>query len=244
MIKGIIFDYGGTIDSRGDHWSHIIIQGWQKAGIDAPLEIFRECYVYAERELARTRHILPQHDFRQLLYIKMQLELQFLAQNFADNPEVKGFDSDKIDYLASSIADYCDSYAKESIEDARPVLEALSAKFPMMLVSNFYGNVDSVLRSYNLRKYFQGVIESAVVGVRKPNPAIFMLGVVALGLNPEEVVVVGDSLRKDILPARSIGCHTVWIKGRGWTADEDAQTDPSEVKNIAEAYQAILTLCN
>lgn len=244
MIKGIIFDYGGTIDSRGDHWSHIILQGWQNAGIDAPLDIFRECYVYAERELARTRHILPQHDFRQLLYIKMQLELQFLAQNFADNHGVRGFDSDKIDFLASSIADYCDSYARECIEDARPVLEALSSKFPMMLVSNFYGNVDSVLRSYDLRKYFQGVIESAVVGVRKPNPAIFMLGVVALGLNPEEVVVVGDSLRKDILPARSIGCPTVWIKGRGWTADEDAQTDPSEVKNIAEAYQVILTLCN
>ncbi|MGN1252333.1 MAG: HAD family hydrolase, partial [Muribaculaceae bacterium] len=82
-------------------------------------------------------------------------------------------------------------------------------------------------------RYFKGVIESAVVGVRKPDPAIFMLGVVALGLKPEEVLVVGDSLRKDILPARSIGCHTAWIKGRGWDAAEDAAADPAQIPGLS-----------
>lgn len=244
MIKGIIFDYGGTIDSRGDHWSWIIRKGWEEAGISAPLDIFRECYVFAERELAKNRHILPQHDFRQLLYIKMQIELGHLADNYAGSPSVSGFDPADIDPLADRIASFCDGYARSCIEAARPVLEELSKRFPMVLVSNFYGNVDSVLRAYDVRRYFQGVIESAVVGVRKPDARIFMLGVVALGLRPGEVVVVGDSLRKDILPARSIGCSTIWIKGRGWTADEDAQTDPSEVKNITEALDAILTLSN
>ncbi len=244
MIKGIIFDYGGTIDSRGNHWSWIIRDGWTDAGISCPLDIFRDCYVYAERELARTRHILPQHDFRQLLFIKMRLELGHLASAYADNPDIKGFFPDGLDLYASRIAGYCDSYAKASIAEARPVLETLSERFPLMLVSNFYGNVDSVLRSYDLRRYFRGVIESAVVGVRKPDPAIFMLGVVAMGLKPENVVVIGDSLRKDILPARSIGCQTVWIKGKGWTEDEDAQSDPAEVKNITKALDAVLTLCN
>ena len=174
----------------------------------------------------------------------MQIELRYLSENYSSFARVEGFDPDNIDALATDIADYCDGYARECIAQARPLLESLSERWPMVLVSNFYGNVDSVLRAYDLRHYFQGVIESAVVGVRKPDPRIFMLGVVALGLEPEEVVVVGDSLRKDILPARSIGCSTVWIKGRGWTADEDAQTDPSEVKNIQEAYNAILTLSN
>lgn len=244
MIKGIIFDYGGTIDSRGNHWSWIIRDGWKNAGIDCPLDIFRECYVHAERELAKTRHILPGDDFHTLLVKKMRIELQYLADNYASRTEVKGFEAAQTEALARGIAQYCDQCARQCIEEARPVLEQLSARFPMMLVSNFYGNVDSVLRAYDMRRYFQGVIESAVVGVRKPDPRIFMLGVVALGLSPDEVVVVGDSLRKDILPARSIGCHTMWIKGHGWTADEDAQTDPAEVKNIAEALNAILTLRN
>ena len=74
-IKGIIFDYGGTIDSHGDHWSEVIYDGYINAGLKIDKVQFRESYVYDERELARTRHILPQHNFYDLLLIKMQLEL-------------------------------------------------------------------------------------------------------------------------------------------------------------------------
>ncbi|MDE6263430.1 MAG: HAD family hydrolase, partial [Muribaculaceae bacterium] len=81
------------------------------------------------------------------------------------------------------------------------------------------------------------IIESAVVGVRKPDPAIFRLGVEAFGLPAEEVLVVGDSLKKDILPAESIGCQTAWIKGKGWTADEDAQTHPSQIPSLRSLLQ-------
>ena len=109
----------------------------------------------------------------------------------------------------------------------------------MMLVSNFYGNVDSVLRAYDLRRYFKGVIESAVVGVRKPNPTLFRLGVDALELEPQQVLVVGDSLRKDILPAESLGCSTLWLKGKGWTAEEDAQTHPGTIRSLAEVPAAL-----
>ena len=108
----------------------------------------------------------------------------------------------------------------------------------MVLVSNFYGNVDEVLRDFDIRRYFVGVIESAVVGVRKPDPRIFQLGVVALGMAPDEVLVVGDSLRKDILPARSLRCHTAWIKGRGWTPDEDTATDPAQIPSLAALLPA------
>ena len=63
MIKGIIFDYGGTIDSRGVHWSEVIWQGYVDAKVDVSKEEFRQSYVMAERELAKVRHILPHHNF-------------------------------------------------------------------------------------------------------------------------------------------------------------------------------------
>lgn len=78
-IKGIIFDYGGTLDTGGDHWSEVIWCAYGKAGVAVNKAEFREAYVYAERELARTRHILPEHDFGDLLLIKMRLELQWLS---------------------------------------------------------------------------------------------------------------------------------------------------------------------
>ncbi|MDE6803133.1 MAG: HAD family hydrolase, partial [Muribaculaceae bacterium] len=62
-IKGLIFDYGGTLDSGGDHWSEVIWSAYQKAGIAVSKPEFRVAYVHAERELARTLHILPHHNF-------------------------------------------------------------------------------------------------------------------------------------------------------------------------------------
>lgn len=233
QIKGIIFDYGGTIDSHGDHWSEVIWDAYRAAGADVTKEDFREAYVYAERELARVRHILPHHTFLDLLNIKMDIETRRLVDNGL-------MDADEARCLAPDIARRCYEAARASVEEARPVLAALAARYPMVLVSNFYGNVEAVLSDFGLRGYFRDIIESAVVGVRKPDPAIFDLGVEALGLKPEEVLVVGDSLRKDILPARSLGCQTAWLKGKGWTPEEDAATDPSMIKSLDEVAAALL----
>lgn len=225
-IKGIIFDYGGTIDSHGDHWSEVIYDGYKAAGVNINRDIFREAYVYAERFLAVNREIIPTDNFKVLMHKKVRIEIENLLNNdkFPDgiNP-LKAIDA---------IAEYCYRSAQKCVNEARETLEALAAKYPMVLVSNFYGNVEEVLRDFGIRNLFKGIIESAVVGVRKPDPRIFMLGVVALGFKPEEVLVVGDSLRKDIFPARSIGCKTAWIKGKGWTKEEDDAQDDAQIPDL------------
>ena len=232
MIKGIIFDYGGTIDSRGVHWSEVIWDGYQASAVPVSKEEFRQSYVMAERELAKVRHILPHHNFYDLLLIKMRIELgdlvarDVLPADFA------------LEENAVAIARYCYDAARGSIEEARPTLEALYARYPMVLVSNFYGNVESVLSDFDVRKYFKTIVESAVVGVRKPDPKIFALGVEALGLNADEVLVIGDSYKKDIVPAESLGCKVLWIKGKGWTAEEDAQMHPCIISRLSEVLQS------
>lgn len=226
-IKGIIFDYGGTIDSRGTHWSEIIWDGYKAAEIDVDKPTFRDAYVYAERELAKVRHIMPDDNFYDLLLKKMRIELNYLAENGHIDPS-------SVENKAEEVARYCYEEAKKCVEEARPTLQKLHQRFPMVLVSNFYGNIEAVLNDFNLAGFFGKIIESAVVGVRKPDPRIFELGVEALGLRPQEVLVIGDSLKKDILPAESIGCPVAWLKGKGWTDDEDAATHPSIIKKLAD----------
>lgn len=224
-VKGFIFDYGGTIDSGGDHWSEIIWDGYQKAGVAVTKEEFRVAYVFAERELARTLHILPHHNFHDLLLIKMRIELQDLAERGLFAPQ-------EIESKATAIAQYCYDTAAGFTRKGAEVLARLSEKYPIVLVSNFYGNIESVLKDFGLDGYFKKIIESAVVGVRKPDPAIYRLGVEALGLKSEEVMVVGDSYTKDIVPAESIGCKVAWLKGKGWTPEEDARTHPAIISSL------------
>ncbi|WP_302591058.1 HAD family hydrolase [uncultured Muribaculum sp.] len=224
-IKGIIFDYGGTIDSRGDHWSEVIWKAYQAENIKIEKETFRLAYVHAERELARVRHIMPQDNFLVLLQKKMEIEMAWLADN--------GFiTTEEVSQKAQPVAMHCYNAAKQCVDEARPILEQLASHYPMVLVSNFYGNVEAVLTDFGIRHLFKKIIESAVVGIRKPDPRIFSLGVDALGMKPEETLVVGDSLKKDIFPAESIGCNVAWIKGKGWTPDEDAATHPSQIAGL------------
>lgn len=230
MIKGIIFDYGGTLDSRGVHWSEVLWQGYQQARVPIDKETFRTAYVEGERALARERIILPQDNFHTLLRKKVAIEISYLPQQPDEATRLKWVDE---------IAAYCDNAARSCIDEARPMLEQLNERYPMMLVSNFYGNIDEVLRDYGIRHLFKGIIESAVVGIRKPNPTLFRLGVDALELPPEQVLVVGDSLRKDIEPAEQLGCHVLWLKGKGWTDAEDQQTHPHTITRIGEVTEWI-----
>ena len=230
MINGIIFDYGGTLDSRGVHWSEVLWQGYQQAGVPIDKETFRTAYVEGERALARERIILPQDNFLTLLLKKVALEINYLPIQPDTATSAR---------WTEQIANYCDNAARSCIDEARSMLEDLNKRYPMMLVSNFYGNIDEVLRAYGIRHLFKGIIESAVVGVRKPNPTLFRLGVDALELKTEEVLVVGDSLRKDIEPAESLGCHVLWLKGKGWTDEEDRQTHPNTITRITEVAECL-----
>ena len=84
-----------------------------------------------------------------------------------------------------------------------------------------------VLKEFNLSEYFKTIVESSVVGLRKPDPALFALGVEALGFEPHEIVVIGDSYRKDIYPSSTLGCRTVWLKNVCW-----------EEETVVQGYEA------
>ena len=249
-IKGIIFDYGGTLDTRGDHWSEVLWQGYEHFGIgvaaDEEVEpgvsihkqAFRDAYVYGERALAVNPIVTPDFHFEDILREKLILELNFLAgkelmetgKDDAEKQAKLGNDSDasseslllslsdsEIHQIAVDMAHYINAKTLDLLQENKQVLEHLKqAGYPMVLVSNFYGNINQVLKDAGIDGYFKEVIESAVVGVRKPNPAIFALGVCALDLPASQVLVVGDTYGKDIMPAHKLGCHTLWIKGLQW----------------------------
>uniref|UniRef100_UPI003FEF6697 HAD family hydrolase n=1 Tax=Prevotella sp. TaxID=59823 RepID=UPI003FEF6697 len=257
-IKGIIFDYGGTLDTRGDHWSEVLWQGYEHFGIgvaaDEEVEpgvsihkqAFRDAYVYGERALAVNPIVTPDFHFEDILREKLILELKFLAgkelletgKDDAEKQAKLGNDSDasseslllslsdsEIHQIAVDMAHYINAKTLDLLQENKQVLEHLKqAGYPMVLVSNFYGNINQVLKDAEIDGYFKDVIESAVVGVRKPNPAIFALGVCALDLPASQVLVVGDTYGKDIIPAHKLGCHTLWIKGLQW---EEKQVDES-----------------
>ena len=223
-VKGVIFDYGGTLDTRGDHWSEVLWDGYQHMNVEVKKEDFRKAYVHGERSLATNPIIQPDFHFVDVLRAKNKLQLDYLTENGM----LQLSNLAKVD-LAERMALYENEQTNEVLEESKSVLEYLKDRYPMVLVSNFYGNINTILSDAGIDHYFKRVIESAVVGVRKPNPAIFALGVCALDLPASQVVVVGDTFAKDIAPAHSLGCRTVWIKGLQWEEKPCDETMPDGI---------------
>lgn len=65
--------------------------------------------------------------------------------------------------------------------------------------------VPHFLREYGLDHYMEAVILSSVTGVRKPSPNIFWAAERAMGLGPEELAYVGDTISRDVRGARAAG---------------------------------------
>ena len=242
MVKGIIFDYGGTIDTNSVHWSEVIWEGFQQASVPVSKEHFRMAYVHGERSLAKFPLVQPNHNMLDLLRTKLNIETSFLVDaHLWGGMDGKGKEAERLN-ISNFIAQYCYDYVVQTLTVARPIIAQLSEQYPMVLVSNFYGNINTILKDFQLDGYFKEVIESSVVGIRKPDPRIFSLGVDALRLKANEVLVVGDSFSKDIMPAHSLGCQTVWIQGKGWgdeTVDETVAN--CIIHSIADLPRAIQT---
>lgn len=214
-VKGVLIDFGGTIDTDGRHWYKVFKQAYSCVAPAIEDALLRQAYVYAERTLGKNPIINPQFTFYKTLETKLSLQANFLRENGCSVTEVQ----------SKNILDCCYSVVTTNINKvARPELESMSECCPLVLVTNFYGNMNSVLKEFGIDRYFAGIVESAVEGVRKPNPDIFRIAVNRLGVLPADTVMIGDSLSKDILPAMEVGCKSVWLKGEQWEDESVSAT--------------------
>lgn len=231
-MKTLLFDYGGTLDTAARHWNYVLLDAYHAVAISEEPELlkvagaaWREAYVHGERSLARQPIILPEDDFYTLLLKKVRIELTHLRAHAGVL-----LTDERAEHCAQEVARVADAAARRHVKESQHVLQTLSDRgYRFVLVTNFYGNISAVLRGYGLTEFFQTIIESAVVGVRKPDTAIWQLGVEAAGVPASDCVAIGDSYSKDIVPAAQIGCSTVWFKGEEWEAKAYDETLPTHI---------------
>ena len=206
--KGVIFDFGGTIDTDGIHWMNMFRSAYEQCGL--PTGYLREAYIYAERTLSAKPLIEKDFTLLRTLRTKIGLQFEYLS----------------LDAPVNNVLDCCYGAVRENIlKVSAPVLRDISSCLPLALVTNFYGNINAVLREFGLETYFRHIVESATAGVRKPDPEIFRIAVGALGFAPADIIVVGDSPDKDIAPAAAAGCRTVHLAGKGWDVSATCSSD-------------------
>jgi putative hydrolase of the HAD superfamily len=104
--------------------------------------------------------------------------------------------------------------------DTKPLLEKLSELGTKLgIISNVSSHdvAVEILRKVNLLDFFSTIVTSAFVGIRKPDPGIFLYALMQFKLQPHEGVIVGDSEKHDIWGGRIAGMKTVLVSKRNVT---------------------------
>jgi FMN phosphatase YigB (HAD superfamily) len=82
----------------------------------------------------------------------------------------------------------------------------------MAIVANQPPAMLGVLQEFGVDRRLQSIVLDSLVGVSKPDPAIYELALAQLGVRPEHALMVGDRLDNDITPAARVGLATAWIR--------------------------------
>ena len=101
---------------------------------------------------------------------------------------------------------------------AREVLEYLSAKYNLYILSNGFKELQfHTMRSSDIDKYFRKVILSDDIGILKPWPEIFHFALSATQSELNDSLMIGDSWENDIAGAAGVGMHQVFYNLSGRT---------------------------
>jgi putative hydrolase of the HAD superfamily len=197
-IAAVLLDFGGTLDGDGLHWLdrfQAIYAGCEGLAV-SPLEIKNAFYEADRRLLADSA--IGTCGFREMMRRHAMWQLRGLGLDDAG--------------LAERLAEEFTGPAEEALRQNRPVLQRLRDEgYRLGVVSNFYGNVAALCEEAGLATLLDVIIDSAVIGLCKPDPGIFAAALSRLEVAAGEAVMVGDSFERDMRPARMLGIHTLWL---------------------------------
>ena len=111
------------------------------------------------------------------------------------------------DDMLADIFSACNYLPWEACEDTACLKDIY---VPMGILSNFNASL-SVHVEKIFGNIFSDVFVSETLLKRKPHPAFYEHAVSAIGLDPQEILYIGDSFKLDTLPALNVGMRTLLI---------------------------------
>jgi len=209
-FNAVLFDFGDTLVQIKEGIHADLLKSLHKSltlnGINIPLEELKEAYFNVRRRQHEIiRKTLREIDFRH----RVSEILSCFGYTFKLD--------DKI------IIDACEAFFKPFIDttivvkSARMTLQKLKQEYKLGAVSDFlYPPVlRKMFQKFKLAGYFEAIVISGEVGWRKPHPAIFQTALKLLEVGPQETIFVGDSIRRDIVPAKKLGMRAILIDPHG-----------------------------
>ena len=208
MIKGVIFDLNGTlIDISTDEWSDEVYRTTAHflgySGVLISPEELRENYFALNKEQRRrSPEAFPEFDAVKIFHDIIMKKVPMTENN-----------AGKIAVSAAQVYRAAGLKKLQLYPGVKEVLTDLKNRFKLAAVSDGQSAwALPELYMAGLNEFFSGATVSGDFGFRKPDKRMFELSLEELGLLPEETVLVGNDLFRDIYGGNEMGMKTVFFR--------------------------------
>jgi len=214
MIKHIFFDLDHTLWDFETNSSKTFDFIFDRNGLNLNFHDFIEVYKPINHKYWKLfrEDKVSKKDLRYL-----RLKEAFDAINYEASDEViHTLSEDYITFLSQHNALF---------DNAIEVLEYLSDKYILHIITNGFEEVQfRKMHNSKLLPFFDKIITSEKVGVKKPNPKIFEYAMEISGAVSKESIMIGDNFEADILGAINVGMHAIFCEFNGEVATVEVPT--------------------
>lgn len=150
-----------------------------------------------------------------LRYVRLQATFEKLGMSVSD---------ELINLLADEYIKYLSTFSN-LFDGTLDILNYLKPKYKLHIITNGFQEVQNFkLKNSMIDHFFECVVDSEMVGVKKPNPLIFEYSLTKAKAIPKKSIMIGDSYEADILGAQKLGMHTIHFNSNNEPEDEKGIT--------------------
>lgn len=205
QITDIFFDLDHTLWDFEKNSALTFNKILAEQNIPIALESFLEVYVpinFAYWKLYREEKISKEN----LRYQRLKTTFDKLQVSISD-AVIDRLSEDYIRYLP---------HFNHLFDGARSTLEYLMPKYNLHIITNGFREVQGLkMKASNIVHYFDHIIDSESVGVKKPNPLIFKHALELAKVPAANCLMIGDSLEADVIGAKEMGIQPIHFIAHG-----------------------------
>ncbi len=198
-IKHVFFDLDHTLWDFEKNSDLTFKKVFNKNKVDADLTLFLEKYRPINREYWKL--------YREEKISKPDLRYQRLKRTF-DGIKYEISD-DLINTIAIEYIDFLPHF-NHLFDYTFEILDYLKENYQLHIITNGFQEIQTKkMESSRIISYFDRVITSESVGVKKPNPRVFEYALESAKAKKENAIMIGDSIEADIEGALSVGMKAI-----------------------------------
>lgn len=207
-LKAIFFDLGGTLL----HLSYPFFQR-EFARLNLALDETRFFVAVSEANAVISELMLRQAGTTDASRLPLLFNRLLESLDFPFEREHFIRDIILAEHRRANLWHYC-------LPDTDKLLASLQERYRLAVISNADGRAESLIAKAGLLPFFEFVVDSAIVGVEKPDPKIFEIATQKMGVAPEESLYVGDIYAIDALGAKRAKMKVALIDKCGFYANQ------------------------